>query len=181
MGVGWCQRACAVWINVASSKRRGYNIYRKINLAIVGSRTIALTHEQIEAVLDIYKIDFGYGSHPGNRRPNPTIVSGGADGVDLVAWEWARKYFFGTQIELPDYDKYGKRAPLERNTTIVNKSTILIAFWDGKSRGTMDSLTKAILKKKPAVLVKMKQSGFIENQKAQPHRIVSTQTFNWEY
>ena len=37
---------------------------------------------------------------------------------------------------LPDYEKYGRFAPLKRNIDIVAYSDEIIAFWDGKSRGT---------------------------------------------
>jgi len=35
-----------------------------------------------------------------------------------------------------DYDKYGRSAPLNRNITIIENSDLVLAFWDGKSRGT---------------------------------------------
>lgn len=44
---------------------------------------------------------------------------------------------------LPDWDKYGKSAGFKRNTTIVEACDTLLAFWDGKSRGTQDSIAKA--------------------------------------
>lgn len=37
---------------------------------------------------------------------------------------------------LPDYKKYGKSAPLIRNIEIINYTDVILAFWDGKSRGT---------------------------------------------
>lgn len=37
---------------------------------------------------------------------------------------------------LPEYTRFGRSAPLKRNITIIEYSDIVIAFWDGKSRGT---------------------------------------------
>jgi hypothetical protein len=37
---------------------------------------------------------------------------------------------------LPDYKRYGKGAPLKRNLEIIEYADRVIAFWDGKSRGT---------------------------------------------
>jgi len=37
---------------------------------------------------------------------------------------------------LPEYDKYGRSAPLKRNITIIAHAELVLAFWDGKSRGT---------------------------------------------
>ena len=37
---------------------------------------------------------------------------------------------------LPEYEKYGRSAPLKRNITIIEHSDLVLAFWDGASRGT---------------------------------------------
>ena len=37
---------------------------------------------------------------------------------------------------LPEYNKYGNAAPLKRNLLIIDYADIVLAFWDGKSRGT---------------------------------------------
>ena len=37
---------------------------------------------------------------------------------------------------LPDYARYSRGAPLVRNKEIVALADLVIAFWDGKSKGT---------------------------------------------
>ena len=37
---------------------------------------------------------------------------------------------------MPEYSRYGRSAPLKRNLLIIDYSDLVIAFWDGKSRGT---------------------------------------------
>jgi len=64
------------------------------------------------------------------------VVSGGARGIDTLAEEYADKNCIPKLIFLPDYKRYGKIAPLVRNKLIVNNSDMVIAFWDGVSRGT---------------------------------------------
>ena len=64
------------------------------------------------------------------------IVSGGAKGVDTVAKEYAIRNGIKLTEFLPEYDKYGKGAPLKRNITIIEYADMVLAFWDGKSRGT---------------------------------------------
>lgn len=64
------------------------------------------------------------------------IVSGGAKGVDTSAREYALSHGIKLTEFLPEYTKYGRSAPLKRNITIIEYSDIVIAFWDGKSRGT---------------------------------------------
>ena len=64
------------------------------------------------------------------------IISGGAIGIDTLAEEVADKRRISKWIIRPEYDKYGKKAPLIRNKEIVKRAELVIAFWDGKSRGT---------------------------------------------
>ena len=64
------------------------------------------------------------------------IVSGGAKGVDTDAREYAEKNNIPLKEFLPDYRRYGKGAPLKRNIEIIEYADKVIAFWDGKSKGT---------------------------------------------
>lgn len=64
------------------------------------------------------------------------IVSGGAVGIDSCAKEYANKNMLKYKEFLPDYKSYGKSAPLKRNLQIIDYADIVIAFWDGKSKGT---------------------------------------------
>lgn len=64
------------------------------------------------------------------------IVSGGAIGIDSCASEYAKSHNIKLTEYLPDYKKYGRSAPLKRNIEIINNSDIVLAFWDGNSRGT---------------------------------------------
>ena len=64
------------------------------------------------------------------------IVSGGARGVDTSARNYALAHGLKLTEFLPEYGKYGKRAPLLRNITIIDYADLVLAFWDGTSRGT---------------------------------------------
>lgn len=64
------------------------------------------------------------------------IISGGAKGVDTSAREFALSHGIKLTEFLPEYDKYGRGAPLKRNITIIEHADLVLAFWDGKSRGT---------------------------------------------
>lgn len=64
------------------------------------------------------------------------IVSGGARGVDTVAKEYANRNGLKLTEFLPDYERFGRGTPLKRNITIIENADIVLAFWDGKSRGT---------------------------------------------
>jgi len=71
------------------------------------------------------------------------IVSGGAPGTDTMAVEYAKR----NKIEYIEYPakwtQYGNSAGMLRNTTIVEQSTIILAFWDYRSSGTYDTINKA--------------------------------------
>ena len=90
-----------------------------MRVAIVGSRNLK------EDKLDRY-------------LPNETteIVSGGARGIDTCARQWANSHSIKLTEFLPDYEKYGRSAPLRRNITIIQNADLVLAFWDQKSRGT---------------------------------------------
>ena len=64
------------------------------------------------------------------------IVSGGAKGVDKCARKYAENHNIKITEFLPEYSKYGKAAPLKRNIQIIEYADLVIAFWDGKSKGT---------------------------------------------
>ena len=64
------------------------------------------------------------------------IISGGADGIDTFAREIAQLLHLPVREYLPQYDKFGKAAPLERNKQIAASCDLLLAFWDNHSDGT---------------------------------------------
>ena len=64
------------------------------------------------------------------------IVSGGAKGIDSCVREYAKKNGIKLTEFLPEYSKYGRGAPLRRNLEIIAYADEVVAFWDGKSRGT---------------------------------------------
>lgn len=64
------------------------------------------------------------------------IVSGGAKGIDLCARRFALEKGLKLTEFLPEYDLYGRSAPLKRNLQIIEYADEVIAFWDGRSRGT---------------------------------------------
>ena len=74
----------------------------------------------------------------GKYLPEDTteIVSGGAKGIDTCARDYALLHDIKLTEFLPEYNKYGRGAPLKRNLQIIEYADVVIAFWDGKSRGT---------------------------------------------
>lgn len=93
-----------------------------MRVAIIGSRSITM-----DAYGDMVRFI---------PRGASEIVSGGAEGADQLAEEYARRASLPLKIFRPDYTRGGKAAPLQRNIQIVRYSDYVLALWDGRSRGT---------------------------------------------
>jgi hypothetical protein len=72
--------------------------------------------------------------------PISSIVSGGAAGADSLAARYAREHGLPLQVFLPDYGRYGRRAPLVRNQYIISCAQQVVAFWDSRSSGTAHAI-----------------------------------------
>ena len=94
-----------------------------MKLAIIGSRS--LTHIN----LDEYLTD-----------EVSELVSGGAIGIDTLVKEYSKSRGISLVEFLPDYKRYGRAAPFIRNRKIAEYADEALAFWDGKSRGTMHTV-----------------------------------------
>lgn len=81
------------------------------------------------------------------------IVSGGALGVDALAERLAAEKQLPLRKFLPDYQAYGKRAPLIRNLKIVENCDHLLAFWDCYSRGTAHTINACIEQRVPMRII----------------------------
>ena len=82
------------------------------------------------------------------------IISGGAVGMDAVAERYADQHKIPKLIIRPDYEKYGRSAPLKRNDVMVDHADLVIAVWDGVSRGTKYTIDRAEKKNKAVKLIR---------------------------
>ena len=76
------------------------------------------------------------------------IISGGADGIDRVAEEFADKRKLSKMIVRPRYDLYGRAAPIKRNEIMVDAADAVLVIWDGVSKGTKYTVEYAQKKNK---------------------------------
>lgn len=81
------------------------------------------------------------------------IISGGANGIDACAEQLALVKNIKFTKFLPEYQKYGKRAPLERNLLIVKSCDTLLAFWNCYSRGTAHIISECIKENVPVRII----------------------------
>ena len=85
------------------------------------------------------------------------IVSGGATGVDSCVEDFAREHSIKLTLFLPMYEKYGRAAPIVRNKQIVEYADLVIAFWDGISKGTLSVIKYCEKIGKPCKIVRMEK------------------------
>ena len=83
------------------------------------------------------------------------IISGGAEGVDRLAEQYADAHRISKLIMRPRYDLYGRAAPIKRNEAMVDLADLVVVIWDGVSRGTKHTIFYAERKGKEVVLVRV--------------------------
>ena len=97
--------------------------------------------------------------HGLGRRKITMVITGGAKGIDTLAFQTAEAAGIRNLQFLPDRKKFPGRlvskAFQERNRQIVNNCDILLAVWDGRSRGTENTLSYARKTHKPMYLVEV--------------------------
>ena len=81
------------------------------------------------------------------------IISGGAKGIDTIAEKYADEHKISKLILLPQYNLYGKSAPIKRNEMMVDIADTVIIVWDGNSRGTKSTLQYSRQKNKNIILI----------------------------
>ena len=78
-----------------------------------------------------------------------TIISGDAQGADQLGTRYAEAKGYKVMHFPANWQKYGKSAGYKRNEEMAKHADALVAFWDGKSKGTkhmIDIATKKNLK-----------------------------------
>lgn len=74
--------------------------------------------------------------------PITEVICGGARGADDLGRCWANDRGIPVKEFIPDWST-GKSAGFIRNAEMAKNADILVAFWDGKSKGTSQMITKA--------------------------------------
>lgn len=113
-----------------------------LRVAIIGSRDFPAPHLVGRAVAVLVQL----------LGTEWLLVSGGARGPDRIAEKRYRALGLKPLIIKPDWSQ-GRGAGFDRNTDIVAQADIVIAFWDGSSTGTWDSIQKAKRMRREVVVI----------------------------
>ena len=103
-----------------------------VTLAVVGSRSFR-NYPLLKRELDTLRVDMKVGC----------IVSGGAPCADRLAERYARENAIELVVLRPEWrvnGEYDADAGFKRNTDIVGRADFVVAFWDGKSSGTRNTM-----------------------------------------
>ncbi len=73
-----------------------------------------------------------------------TVCSGGANGADKLGERFARDFKLQLRIFEADWGGLGKSAGPVRNREMAEWADTLVAYWDGKSRGTKNMISEAL-------------------------------------
>ena len=112
-----------------------------VRLAIVGGRDFS-DYAYMQECLKKYR----------ERHTVLQVVSGGARGADSLGERWADENGVAKRIFPAQWDLYGKSAGFRRNRDIVANCDAVAAFWDGRSKGTGNTISLAKAAGKPVTI-----------------------------
>ena len=123
-----------------------------MKVAIVGSRPPSFDDQDWE-----WRVKRLVKSKVMDLDDDDIVVSGGARGVDQYAADAAGSCGLIRVVVHPAWvNRHGrqdKTAGFRRNSIIIDLADEVWAFWDGKSRGTKDSIDKARAAGKPVKVI----------------------------
>ncbi len=115
-----------------------------MRIIIAGSRTFS-DYPRLKKIMD--KLT--------SKLEKVLIMSGHAKGADQLGERWANERYHTYEIYHADWDKLGKSAgPIRNSEMIAADPDVVVAFYDGKSPGTKDLITKARLKGIKTIVVR---------------------------
>lgn len=75
------------------------------------------------------------------------VISGNAPGADLLGERYARERGLRLRRFPAHWDRLGRGAGVARNRQMIDyirkESPLAVFFWDGRSRGTLDTIRRA--------------------------------------
>ena len=102
-----------------------------MRVAIVGSRHFADPDRVTEYVNGL--------------PPRASVITGSASGVDAVVTKAARARGLSVQVISASFEEVADASKsATRNQRLVDSCDVLVAFWDGTSKGTRETVERAL-------------------------------------
>jgi len=103
------------------------------------------------------------------REEITEIVSGHClEGVDKLGEKYAETLDIPLKLFPADWNKYGRAAGPIRNKLMAKYADVLVAIWDGKSRGTKNMISEMKKLKKKIALLDLSQADNMRNKYKRP-------------
>lgn len=152
-----------------------------LRLIIAGSRTVDPTDEQITAgvvevvrsalTLEVLRATLKTGEvgevpedaqiERDLARYVGEVICGKADGADLAGKRWAERRGIPVHEDpVTDADRAAHGvylAPKARNHRMSARASHAVVFWDGRSGGSSDMAARMLLRRKPALVLRMER------------------------
>lgn len=119
---------------VDAANRLIIDLISKYRVIIAGCRDFA-DYELLKEKCDFYLQN--------NKKEDIVIVTGHAPGADALGERYAQERGFLLETYPADWKAHGRAAGPLRNARMASAANSLIAFWDGKSRGTKNMIETA--------------------------------------
>lgn len=117
-----------------------------IKVIIAGGRDFD-NYQALEAKCDKYLCNIA-------KTERIQIVCGEANGADKLGKRYAKNRRYSVKLFPANWDLFGPAAGPLRNGEMADYASVLIAFWDGKSKGTADMIKQAKINKLIVRIVK---------------------------
>lgn len=99
-----------------------------MKLIVAGGRDFVNTQVMITVLMDLVE--------KGKIDHNPELVCGMARGADMLAYSLWANHNMKIHTFPADWKTHPRSAGYIRNADMGNFADVLVAFWDGKSKGT---------------------------------------------
>lgn len=119
---------------IDAANRLIIDLISKYGVIIAGCRDFA-DYELLKEKCDFYLQN--------KKKEDIVIVTGHVSGADALGERYAQERGFQLETYPADWKAHGRAAGPIRNAQMASVAHALIAFWDGKSRGTKNMIDTA--------------------------------------
>ena len=151
--LGLCEYADSDWYEpdteeelCEANEQAGVDSMNDLNLIIAGGRDFTDQLTMATAIKAIINSN-------GLTTTPITLVCGMAAGADMTGCILAKKWNWPVAEYPADWKTHGKSAGPIRNKQMADNADALIAFWDGKSRGTANMIRTMEAANKPVIVI----------------------------